>query len=169
MNLQLGRAESGRRRYRLIDKNPPRRESLHRPHVQYSVAQINVILSLDCIIIYLLDCILPIVASPICRPPTTFAMATDDGMRSKNPRRLFTIDRSTAGRCQRVDISTYHRPYLTSLRLIINNHEKILSPPVVDLVSPRLITDNARTTNKNNGRVRIPQTPGLLISDEYNV
>ena len=137
--------------------------------MQYAVAQINVIFSLGHVIIYLLDCISPIVASPICRPPTTFAMATDDGMCSKKPRRLFTIDRSTAGRCQRVDIATYHRPYLTSLRLIINNHEKILSPPVVDLVSPRLITDNAHTTNKNNRRVRIPQTPGLLILDEYNV
>ena len=134
--------------------------------MQYAVAQINVIFSLGHVIIYLLDCILPIVASPICRPPTTFAMDTDDGMRSKNPRRLFTIDRSTAGRCQRVDISTHHRPYLTSLRLIINNHEKIPSPPVVDLVSPRLITDNAHTTNTNGESMRIPQIPGLLISDE---
>ena len=137
--------------------------------MQYSVAQINVIFSLDCIINNLLDRISHVVASPICRPPTTFAMATDDGMRSKKPRRLFTIDRSTAGRCQRVDISTHHRPYLTSLRLIINNHEKILSPPVVDLVSPRLITDNAHTTNKNNRHARIPQTHGLLILDECNV
>ena len=52
---------------------------------------------------------------------------------------------------------------------IINNHEKIPSPPVVDLVSPRLITDNAHTTNTNGESMRIPQTPGLLISDEYNV
>ena len=52
---------------------------------------------------------------------------------------------------------------------IINNHEKIPSPPVVNLIAPWLITDNAHTARLNDGFMRIPQTPGLLLSDEYNV
>ena len=107
-----------------------------------------------------------VVASPIRRPHTTTAMDVDDGMRSKKRRRRSTIDRCTADRCQGVHISTYHRAYLTSLRLVIKNHEKIPSPPVVDLIAPWLITDNAHTTNTNGESMRIPQIPGLLISDE---
>ena len=49
-------------------------------------------------------------------------MDVDDGIRSKKPRRLSTIDRSTADRCQSVNISTYHRAYLTPLRLNNNNN-----------------------------------------------
>ena len=96
-------------------------------------------------------------------------MDVDDGIRSKKPRRLSTINRNTADRCQSVNISTYHRAYLTSLRLVVNNHEEIPSPPVVDLIAPRLITDIAHTARLNDGLIRILQTPGLLISDEYNV
>ena len=100
------------------------------------------------------------------------AMDVDDGIRSKKRRRRSTIDRCTADRCQGIDISTYHRTYLTSLRLVVKNHEEIQliqSPPVVDLIAPWLITDNAHTTNMNKGRVRIPQTPGLSISEEDNL
>ena len=52
---------------------------------------------------------------------------------------------------------------------IINIHEKIPSPPVVDLIAPWLITDNAHTARLNAGFMRIPQTPGLSLLDEYNV
>jgi len=52
---------------------------------------------------------------------------------------------------------------------IINSHEKIPSPPVVDLVAPWLTTDNAHTASLNDGFVMIPQTPGLLITDEYKL
>jgi hypothetical protein len=52
---------------------------------------------------------------------------------------------------------------------IINSHEKMPSPPVVDLISPWLITDNAHTTSLNNGLIRILQIPGLSISDEYKL
>ena len=96
-------------------------------------------------------------------------MDVDDGIRSEKPRRLSTISLITADRCQSVHISTSHRAYLTSLRLVIKNHEKIPSPPVVDLIAPWLITDVAHTINTNRGHVRIPQTPGLSLSDEYNV
>ena len=52
---------------------------------------------------------------------------------------------------------------------IINSHEKMPSPPVVDLISPWLITDNAHTTSLNNRLIRILQMPGLSILDEYKL
>ena len=141
---------------------------IYRPLVRNNLASFNIIFSLGRVVNYLLD---HISRRRQPDPSTTY----DD---RNGRRRWYTLQKATAALPPFIDVlptavsvlisrltiaSTYHL-----YAGIINNHEKIPSPPVVDLVAPWLTTDNAPHC-KLERRVRDDSTDTQSVNNQTSI